>query len=587
MMTNTAFPLMKRFILVLSLFVTAFSVVAIRLVVIQGFQGSEWLKRAQGEHERRLPLEPERGAIYDRNGRIFAVNVDVPSAYATPTSIRNPFLASKSLAPIIKADRVSLTRKLDRGRHFVWLDRKMDPKRAETIKEKKIEGVGFVMESKRFYPKRALFGHALGFAGLDNRGLEGVELKYDALLRGETGWWVVQRDAHGNAVFPKGFNYIAPARGRDLYLTVDEVIQYISERALDRAVASTRAKGGTVIVMDPWNGEILAMATRPLFNPNTVGTHTPSEWRNRAITDAYEPGSMFKIVTASAALEEKIVHPDEMIDCEQGRYEVTGTVLHDHIPVGVVPFRQVIARSSNIGMAKVAARLGPERFKSYIRAFGFGEPLGVDLFGEARGLVRGGKPWSKRSVASIAMGQEIGVTPLQMATATSAVANGGWLVVPHLVRLVKEGNTGDTGQNEKETAKQVRRRVISEATAKEMVGILKEVVTQSGTGGRAAVPGFPVAGKTGTAQKIDPKTGHYSRTDVISSFVGFAPADDPVVTILVMVDEPEGEGWGGDVAAPVFSTIASEILYYMKKVPADLDNANGPTDHLQMEAKVF
>ncbi len=585
-MGETEFPLKKRFIFILSIFVTAFSVVAARLVVIQVFQGPDWLRQAQGEHERRLPLEPERGAIYDRSGRIFAINVDVPSAYATPTSMRNPSLASRTLAPIIKADRISLTRKLNQRRNFVWLDRKMDPKMAETIKEKKIEGVGFVMESKRFYPKRALFGHVLGFTGLDNKGLEGIELKYDSLLRGEMGWWVMERDAHGNAVFPKGLNYIAPARGKDLYLTVDEVIQYISERALDRAVASTRAKGGTVIVMDPWNGEILAMATRPLFNPNTVRTHTPSEWRNRAIADAYEPGSTFKIVTASAALEEKLVRPDEMIDCEQGRYAVTGTIIHDHVPVGVVSFRQVIALSSNIGTAKVAARLGPEKLKSYIHAFGFGGPLGVDLLGEARGLVRGDRPWSKRSLASIAMGQEIGVTPLQMATAASTVANGGWLVVPHMVRLVKEENTG---QNEREalkqTVKQVRRRVISEATAKEMVRILKGVVTESGTGVRAAVPGFSVAGKTGTAQKIDTKTGRYSQTGFISSFVGFVPAEDPVATILVIVDEPEGEGWGGSVAAPAFSTIASELLYYMKIVPSDRNDA--PTDRLQTAAEVF
>ena len=358
------------------------------------------------------------------------------------------------------------------------------------------------------------------------------------------------------------------------------MIQYVSERELDRVIEKTNAKGGTVIVMDPWSGEILSMAVRPRFNPNRVGEHRPEEWRNRAITDVYEPGSTLKIITASAALEEKVVTPDEMIDCEEGAYFIGGTVIHDHLPIGVVSFRQVVAKSSNIGTAKIAQRLGEERLASYMRAFGFGEKLGIDLMGESAGLVRDPKQWSKRSLVSIAMGQEIGVTPLQMATAASVVANGGWLMTPHLIKEIKAGRKGpDILQADQKSMPQMdrrpavsssartRRRVISEGTAKEMVRILGEVVSKSGTAEQAGIPGYSVAGKTGTAQKIDPATGRYSPDRFVSSFVGFAPAEDPVVTILVIVDEPEGKGWGGTVAAPVFSAIGKEVLHYLKVPP--------------------
>ncbi len=557
-------------LLVSSLLTVGFLLVSVRLVVLQAFQHAEWSKRAEREHEKNVSIEAERGTIYDRNGTVLAMNVEVPSIYAVPGEIRNPVAVARKLGPILNLDPKSLAKKLENEKSFVWLARKIEPAKAEQIRRLQLDGIGFVMESQRFYPKRALFGHLLGFAGLDNRGLEGLELKYDTTLRGEKGWLVFERDAHGKSVFPKDLNYIAPSRGKDLYLTVDEVIQHVSERELDRVVDQTRAKGGAIIVMDPWSGEILAMAVRPRFNPNTVRTHQPSEWRNRAITDAYEPGSTFKIVTAAAALEEKVVDPNEMIDCEEGAYRIFGTVMNDHDPVGVVPFRQVIAKSSNIGTAKVAQRLGEKRMSDYIRAFGFGERLGIDLLGETAGLVRDPKQWSKRSLASVSIGQEIGVTPLQVITAVSAIANGGWLMTPHLVRQVKEINLqriGGEGRVVKESSPQVRRRAVSEGTAREMVQILEGVVSESGTGMLAAIPGYAVAGKTGTAQKIDPETRRYSRHAFVSSFVGFAPAEDPAVTILVMVDEPEGDGWGGTVAAPVFSTIGREVLHYLKVPP--------------------
>ncbi|HLG21858.1 MAG TPA: penicillin-binding protein 2, partial [Candidatus Manganitrophaceae bacterium] len=557
----------SRFIFVALLMSAGFVAIAVRLVMIQGFQNEVWLKRAERQHEKNLSIEAERGAIYDRNGNVLAMSVEVPSVYAIPAAVRDPVGASRRLAPLLGYDPKTLAQKLRGEKGFVWLGRKLNPERVSQIGKYKIDGIGIVMESQRFYPKRALFGHLLGFAGVDNQGLEGIERKYDDLLRGERGWLVVERDAYGKPVFPKGFDYIAPSRGKDLYLTVDEVIQYISERELDRMIEKSRAKGGAVIVMDPWTGAILSMAVRPRFNPNAVGGSAPAEWRNRAITDAYEPGSTFKIVTAAAALEEKVVEMDEMIDCEEGAYAVQGTVIHDHEPAGVIPFWQVISKSSNVGTVKVAERLGEERLAAYARAFGFGERLGIDLSGESPGLLRPTAQWSKRSLASVAIGQEVGVTPLQMATAASAVANGGWLMTPHLIREAREPRAGGVqhaalGRVVRRAAPQARRRAISEETARELTRILQEVVSKSGTGPLAAIPGYAVAGKTGTAQKIDPATGRYSTDRFVSSFVGFVPADDPVVTILVMVDEPEGEAWGGSVAAPVFSAIGAETLRY-------------------------
>lgn len=575
MLKHSKSPFRRSHFLAVAFLLTAgFLLVMVRLIVIQGVQGERWLKRAERAHEKNVSIDAERGTIYDRKGNILAMNVAVPSVYAIPTAVEDPAAAARFLAPILKVDPKILARKLKEEKSFVWLKRKIEPERAQEIEKKKMEGIGFIMESQRFYPKRTLFGHLLGFAGLDNHGLEGIELKYDPLLRGEKGWLVVEQDARGKSIFPKGFDYIASTPGKDLHLTVDEVIQYISERELDRVVEKTGAKGGAVIVMDPWTGEILSMAVRPQFNPNAVAEHEPAEWRNRAITDAYEPGSTLKIITAAAALEEKVVSPDEMIDCEEGAYRIAGTTLRDHDPVGIVPFRQVISRSSNIGTAKVAARLGEKKLAAYMRAFGLGERLGIDLNGEAPGLLRETEQWSRRSLASVAMGQEIGVTPLQMITAASVIANGGWLMTPHLVREAREREGVETPvrvsaavSDVKRTPSRVRRRVVSEATAKEMTRILREVVSETGTAEQAAIPGYAVAGKTGTAQKIDRATGRYSADRFVSSFVGFAPAEDPAVAILVMIDEPEGEAWGGTVAAPVFAVIAKEALHYLRIPP--------------------
>ncbi len=554
------------------LMLIGFVLVSARLIYVQGFQHEEWVARALQAQEKSVAIEAERGAIYDRKGRVLALNVERPSVFAMPVAIEEPLAVSRRLAAILNIPQKGLLRKLKRGGQFVWLRRKVDPEKIEQIKKENITGIGFINESKRIYPKGALFGHLLGFAGLDNQGLEGVERKYDTLLRGEKGGLILERDAYGKSVFRKDFNYIASSPGSDLYLTVDEVIQYISERELDRVVQKTGAEGGTVIVMDPWSGEILSMAVRPAFNPNKMKTAHPSQWRNRAITDFYEPGSTFKIVTAAAALEENMIRPDDLIDCEAGTYPVRGTTIHDHVAIGTVSFRQVIARSSNIGTIKVAEILGPDRLARYVHAFGFGERLGVDLLGESPGLVRDRKDWSGRSLASIAIGQEIGVTPLQMVTAASVIANGGWLMTPRIVRET------ESGIEKQRKASLIRRRVVSEETTDTLVQILKEVVSEKGTARLAAIPGYAVAGKTGTAQKIDPKTGAYAKDKSVSSFVGFVPADNPVVSILVMVDEPKGIAWGGKIAAPVFASIAKDVLRYLKVPPQSFAKPDHPME---------
>jgi len=539
-----------------------------RLVFLQVIQHQTWLKKAEHYQEKRIPLHTERGTIYDRNGRILAMSIERPSLYAVPSQIKDWKAFSRRLAPLLGLSRKKILHRLQiGGREFAWLQRKLRPEVREAVEASGIEAVGFVTESLRVYPKRSLAGQVLGFVGIDNEALGGIEVRYDSILKGRKGWLVVQKDRSGKPLFPKDFKYIRPSPGYDLKLTLDEVIQHISERELDRIVQETGAAGGTVIVMAPDSGEILAMAVAPRFDPNRYRNFSSSKRQNRAITHAYEPGSTFKLVTAAAALEENLVFPEDLIDCEEGLYRVKGGAVHDHDAIGVIPFYQVIARSSNIGTIKVAEVLGRTRLASYIQAFGFGRRLGIGLPGESPGLLRNPEAWSGRSLASISIGQEIGVTPLQMVTAASVLANGGRLKTP---RIIQEDSGEDAALQEQLRKKRGplnAKRVISERVASVMTQILRTVVSEKGTARRAAVPGFSVAGKTGTAQKFDREAGRYSKDKYVSSFVGFVPAEDPALTILVAVDEPKGVAWGGEIAAPVFSRIAQAVLRYLKVPP--------------------
>ncbi len=553
-----AAPHRGRRYVALCLLLAGFGLILFRLVNLQVLQAAELAVKADRQHQKTVALEGARGAITDRHGKVLAINMEVPSVFGVPTALDSPSAVAQHLSPVLHVRASKLEKKLRQDRSFVWLARKLDPEQGRRLEALSVEGIGVVMEGRRFYPKGPLLSHVLGFAGMDSQGLEGVERRYDSDLHGEKRIMVLQRDALGRTVFPKGLAEENPAPGHNLTLTVDEVIQYIAEKELEEEVNRRHAKGGTLIVMDPRTGGILAMAVSPRFDPNAVGALSPDRWRNRALTDTYEPGSTMKAVLAAAALEEKVMVPGTMVFGEHGAMPVAGTVIHDHDRMGWVSFAEVIQKSSNIGAAKAGMALGDHRLYRYLQAFGFGQPTEIDLPGEATGLLKSPKDWGRRSLASISIGQEIGVTAIQMVTAIAAIANSGVLMKPYVVSEIRDAK----GQTLKRILPHVRRRVISPETARTLTTILEGVVT-NGTGGKAAIPGFRVAGKTGTAQKIDPRTGAYSSTQFVGSFVGYVPAEDPRLAMIVVIDEPHGEAWGGVVAAPVFRRVGEQALNYL------------------------
>jgi cell division protein FtsI (penicillin-binding protein 3) len=414
-----------------------------------------------------------------------------------------------------------------------------------------------VPESRRFYPNGKLLGHILGFAGMDNEGLSGVEEAFDDLLAGGEVAYVVERDALGRHVFPTDADYLRPAHGADLTLTIDEVIQYHVERELDRLMETSHPKAAHVVVMEPRTGAILAMAVRPEFDPNRAGRYRAADFRNRIITDPYEPGSTLKVFVAAAALDAGVVKLTETIDCENGRLPLRGGAMHDHHAYDRLSYAEVLSKSSNIGSAKVAMRLGPERLYEALRNFGFGERTGVELRGESPGVLPPVSRWSGRSIASVAIGQELMVSPLQLVTAASAIANGGWLVRPHLIERVRRADGVTVTEPERV------RRVVSARTAAALREALVAVAGPDGTAPDAAVPGYRVAGKTGTAQKAAHDRRGYAPGKYVASFLGMVPADDPRLVILVVVDEPQGKHYGGQVAGPVFREIAGPALAYL------------------------
>ncbi|MGH7204604.1 MAG: peptidoglycan D,D-transpeptidase FtsI family protein [Nitrospiraceae bacterium] len=537
---------------------SGFALILFRLFNLQILQAAELTVKADRQHRKAVSVQGPRGSIYDRHGKVLAINMDVPSVFGVPASLDDPSGVARDLSPVLRVRAGEIEKKLKQERSFVWIARKLDPEQGRRLERMPLEGIGVVMEGQRFYPKGPLLSHVLGFAGMDSQGLEGVERRYDPSLRGEKQMVVLQRDALGRTVFPRGLRDQAPLAGHNVILTIDEVIQYIAEKELEEAVTATRAKGGIVIVMEPRTGAILAMAVNPRFDPNTVQGISADRWRNRALTDTYEPGSTMKIFVAAAALEEKVMEPGTLIYGENGRMVVAHTVIHDHDRLGWMTFAQVIQRSSNIGSVKTAMALGEERLYRWLRAFGFGERTEIDLPGEVAGLVKEPRDWERRSLASVAIGQEIGVTPLQLVTAVAAIANGGWLMKPYTVSEIRDGK----GRVVAQVSPQVRRQPISPESVHTLSRILEGVVTH-GTGSKAAVPGYRVAGKTGTAQKIDPKTGAYSSNLSVGSFVGYVPAEDPRLAIVVVIDEPQTEAWGGVVAAPVFRRVAEQALQYL------------------------
>ncbi|HEY5975338.1 MAG TPA: penicillin-binding protein 2, partial [Geobacteraceae bacterium] len=547
-----------RIRLVGGVFVLLLLVTIARAFYLQVQQQERFGKLAEKQYLKTVPLTPGRGAIYDSHNAELAVSIEMDSCYAEPKNLEDLPTAAAKLAPLIGMSREALERKLQGSKNFVWLQRRMTPDQVERIKSLDLDGVGFVKESKRFYPNAELAGHVIGFTGLDPEGLEGVERKYDTMLLGNNGYLVTERDALGRDVATRDTVIKSGSKGNSLVLTLDKNIQYIVEKELAKAVESSRAKGGIAVVMEPQTGRILAMANAPNFNPNTFAKYPAQNLRNKAITDSFEPGSTFKVFLVAAALEEKTISAGDSFNCENGSYTISGRTIHDTHKYGRLSIGDILKYSSNIGAAKIGARLGPERLYRYLRSFGFGERSAVDLPGEVAGYLRNKSQWYGIDLATISFGQGVSATALQIATAISAIANGGTLVKPFLVERVLD----ESGTVLKQFEPQQRQRVISPETARSVAKMMEGVAVEGGTGTNAAVDGFRVAGKTGTAQKVDPVTRGYSVDKRTASFVGFVPAERPRLTILVVVDEPKTSPYGGVVAAPAFSAIAQQTLCY-------------------------
>ncbi len=547
-----------RQVIVSMAMMAGFLVILFRLFNLQILQAGELSILAGNQHQKIVELEGARGTIYDAHGHVLAMNVDVPSVFGEPTKLNNPSRLARTIAPILKVNRRELESKLKQKRQFVWLARKLDPERGRRLERLPLKGIGMVLEGRRYYPKGYALSHVLGFAGTDNQGLEGLEHQYEPYLRGKKHMVVLNLDNRGRTVFPEELPGQHPMAGHDMTLTIDEVIQYIAEKELNRIVTETKARGGTIIIMEPRTGAILAMALNPRFDPNRRGGLRPEHWRNRALTDVYDPGSTMKIFLAAAAIEEGVVTPRTLVYGEEGRIRVAKTFIHDHDPSGWMTFAQVIERSSNVGAVKISQALGGERYYRYLKEFGFGSRTQIDLPGESRGLLPALDQWDPRTLASLSIGQGLSVTSIQLATATSAIANGGLLMQPYIVSSVRD----EYGNIVLRKGPKTVRRVVSTQTVDQLTPILEGVITK-GTGRRAAVPGYRAAGKTGTAQKVDPETKAYSREHLLTSFVGYLPIDDPRVTICVVVDEPKTEVWGGTVAAPVFRRVAEQVLPHL------------------------
>lgn len=533
-----------------------------RLYFVQVLQYRKFTGMKEKQYIQTVEIKPKRGTIFDCQGRELALSIDVDSVCAFPRQIENVHETAAKLAKVLDLNQEMIKEKLKSDKYFVWIARKIASEQAREIKSYKLKGVDFVKESKRCYPDERLANQLLGFVGIDNDGLTGIEKYYDEYIKGESSFIIQGKDAKGRSVLNDTETCYASNNSNDLILTIDKTIQYIAERELDAAWAQYNGRNALIIVQKTKTGEILALAGRPTFSYNKIKESSIDEMRLRAITDFYEPGSTFKIVTAAAALEEKVVRPADRYFCENGSYKVGPTVIRDHEKEGWLTFAQVIERSSNIGTAKVADKIGREKLFYYSKMFGFGSMTGIGLPGETKGLLRKPKDWSSISLGRISFGQEIGVTPLQLVNAVSAVGNGGMLMQPIIVKAIRNKK----GTIIKEYNPQIIRKVISPETAQTLTGILKGVV-ESGTGSMAQVKGYDVAGKTGTAQKIDPSIRKYSDSKYVASFIGYLPADDPEVTILVILDEPKEIYWGGSVCAPVFANVARDIMRYLN-IPA-------------------
>ncbi len=544
-------------------FALFFVVTSARAFYLQIIKQDDWVKLADRQHQKIVPLTPARGTIYDRNGAALAVSIEVDSCFGEPAVIEDPEGTAAGLAPLLGVQRDILAKKLAGKKSFVWLQRQLSPEAAAKVKALELDGIGFVKESRRYYPNSEVAAHVVGFTGLDPQGLEGIELKYNSQILGNTGYLITERDALGRDIALKGTVIKKSSKGYNITLTLDKNIQYLAEKELSKAVSQSRGVGGIALVMEPRTGKILAMASYPTFNPNAYSRYSHDALRNRAVADRFEPGSTMKVFLIASALEAKAVSPNDRFNCENGSFSIGGRVIHDTHRYGSLSVGEILKYSSNIGAAKIGSRLGPERLSGYLKNFGFGEKSEVDVPGEVAGYMREQGRWFGVDLATISFGQGISVSAVQLLTAVSAVANGGLLMKPYIVDRISD----DSGRIVQQNSPQVRRRVISSQTALQMAKMMESVTTEGGTGLNASVDGYKVAGKTGTAQKVDPLTKCYSANKRTASFLGFVPAEDPRLALLVIVDEPKTSVYGGVVAAPAFREIALQSLCYLKVPP--------------------
>jgi cell division protein FtsI (penicillin-binding protein 3) len=531
-----------------------------RLGYLQLVCYSDYLSRAQ--HQQRLIVEvsPSRGDILDRNLKPLAMSVPADTCFAVPSEIADPSMVAQLLAGPLNLSQDEILSRLASSRTYARLARKLSPDTVTRIDAMNLKGIYFEKEDQRFYPKRELAASVLGYVDVDQKGLGGIEYSLDDRISSQGSRMLVLADAHRHAMDSSDQ---APAAAGNVVLTLDQNIQYIAERELNAAIRDTHAIAGSVVVENPNTGELLAIANGPTFNPNAAGTSPPESRIDRAISAAYEPGSIFKIVTLSAAIDQGLVKPTDVVDCQEGSIDIAGHKIHDWHPFGDLSVADILAHSSDVGTIKIGLRLGAPKLYQYMQSYGFGQPTGVDLPGESKGLMRRLENWTPISVGSISMGQEVGVTPIQILTVMSAIANGGMIIRPHVVAGLRTGTEAIVPESQP-----APRRVMQATTAATMRGMLEGVVLR-GTGEFAHLDGYTAAGKTGTAQKIDPATGRYSKTQYNASFVGFAPLNTPAITVLVTLDSPVGLHEGGQVAAPVFHRVAQQVLEYLN-VPHDV-----------------
>ncbi len=550
----------KLYFVVIIIIGTLLSLI-LRLVVLQIVNGNNFAQDANNLHNTTIKIQAKRGGIFDRNGNPLALNIPSYEIFWRRTCNVIDKEKLRELFTIAGQEDWSLVEeKIDGGANFIYLNRSANEETLSSIKKNLIKGIEWEENKNRIYPCGKLASNVLGFVGTDH-GLEGIERDYEDYLQGKSGFKLVERDARGNILYTLREETSNLEPGYDIHLTIDKIIQYIVEKEVEEIQQKFDPQTIVAIVLEPKTGKILAMANNPSYDPNKFREFSTSDFRNRDIADLYEPGSIFKIITASAALEEKIISPKDKIFCENGDYRVAGRTIHDTHSYGWLTFKEALSYSSNIAFTKVGQKLGEKKLYQYIKKFGFGEKTGVDLKGEANGLLRDVSEWSGLSIGSIPYGQEIGVTSIQMVSAVAAVANGGVLMKPFIVDEI----VNEKGTIIKKNYPTIKRRVISEDCAKLLTSLLIDVV-ENGTGQPAIIKGYSIAGKTGTSQKYIPGEG-YSHAKFISSFVGYAPAYDPKVVVLLMVDEPHGAYYGAQVAAPSFRNIVEKTLRYLEIPP--------------------